>query len=129
MAYFWRTFSSPMISGMSSRECSSCRSKSTCVNGISVGERAASALDGMSSTSCRIGRWAYEPTSRPVPCCRSYMLVSMSRTIGYSMSPLASAKRGTGPMSFIWCTAGVSGMTAPAIRAIFGLQQPQAMTT
>ena len=57
------------------------------------------------------------------------MLVSMSRTIGYSMSPLASLKRGTGPMSFIWCTAGVSGMLAPAIFAIFGLQHPHAMMT
>jgi hypothetical protein len=34
-----------------------------------------------------------------------------------------------GPMSIIWCTAGVSGMDAPAMRASFGLQTPQAMTT
>ena len=32
-------------------------------------------------------------------------------------------------MSIIWCTAGVSGIEAPAIRASFGLQTPQAMTT
>ena len=32
-------------------------------------------------------------------------------------------------MSIIWWTAGVSGIRAPAIRAIRGLQQPQAMTT
>ena len=57
------------------------------------------------------------------------MFVSMSRTIGYSISPLASAKRGTGPMSIIWCTAGVSGIEAPAMRAMRGLQTPQATTT
>ena len=33
--------------------------------------------------------------------------------------------RGTGPTSIIWCTAGVSGIDAPAIRAIRGLQTPQ----
>ena len=32
-------------------------------------------------------------------------------------------------MSIIWWTAGVSGIDAPAIRAIRGLQMPQAMTT
>ena len=32
-------------------------------------------------------------------------------------------------MSIIWWTAGVSGIDAPAIRAIRGLQTPQAMTT
>ena len=36
---------------------------------------------------------------------------------------------GTGPMSIIWWTAGVSGIDAPAIFAIRGLQTPQAMTT
>ena len=41
----------------------------------------------------------------------------------------ACSKRGTGPMSIIWWTAGVSGMLAPAMRASFGLQTPQAMTT
>ena len=45
------------------------------------------------------------------------------------MCDFASAKRGTGPTSIIWCTAGVSGIDAPAIRASFGLQTPQAMTT
>ncbi len=34
-----------------------------------------------------------------------------------------------GPTSIIWCTAGVSGMWAPAISAIRGLHTPQAMTT
>ena len=57
------------------------------------------------------------------------MLRSTSRTIGYSTSPFVLAKRGTGPMSIIWCTAGVSGIRAPAMAAIRGLQQPQAMTT
>ena len=57
------------------------------------------------------------------------MFVSMSRTMGYSMLALASAKRGTGPMSIIWCTAGVSGIAAPAMRASRGLQTPQAITT
>ena len=32
-------------------------------------------------------------------------------------------------MSIIWCTAGVSGIDAPAIRASRGLQTPQAITT
>ena len=32
-------------------------------------------------------------------------------------------------MSIIWWTAGVSGIEAPAIAAIRGLQQPHAMTT
>ena len=32
-------------------------------------------------------------------------------------------------MSIIWWTAGVSGIEAPAIFAIRGLQMPQAMTT
>ena len=45
------------------------------------------------------------------------------------MCDLASAKCGTGPTSIIWCTAGVSGIVAPAIRAMRGLQTPQAMTT
>src|SRR6266566_1729680 len=52
------------------------------------------------------------------------MFVSMSRTIGCSMSLLAPAKRGTGPTSIIWCTAGVSGMCAPAIRPTLGLHTP-----
>ena len=39
------------------------------------------------------------------------------------------ANRGTGPMSIIWWTIGVSGIEAPAIRAIRGLQAPQAITT
>ena len=56
-------------------------------------------------------------------------VVSMSRTIGNSMSPFASANQCVGPMSIIWWTAGVSGMNAPAMRASFGLQTPQAMTT
>ncbi len=35
----------------------------------------------------------------------------------------------TGPRSIIWCTAGVSGIEAPAIAAIRGLHTPHAMTT
>src|SRR3954452_22078485 len=57
------------------------------------------------------------------------MFTSMSRTIGYSIAAFASAKRGTGPMSIIWCTAGVSGIVAPAIRASSGLHTPQAIAT
>src|SRR3984885_7333993 len=56
------------------------------------------------------------------------MFVSMSRTIGYSISFVVSANRGAGPMSIIWCTIGVSGIDAPAMRAMRGLQQPQAIT-
>ena len=57
------------------------------------------------------------------------MFVSMSRTIGNSIALLAPAKCGTGPMSIIWWTAGVSGIEAPAMRASRGLQTPQAITT
>ena len=128
IAYFTPTDSSPTISGISSSACSICSVKSSSVNGNSVGERAASSTEGRSSGSCRIGRWAYEPISRPVPSWRSYMFVSMSRTIGYSISFVVPAKRGTGPMSIIWWTAGVSGIDAPAMRASFGLHTPQAMT-
>ena len=32
-------------------------------------------------------------------------------------------------MSAIWCTAGVSGMLAPAMAAMRGLHTPQAITT
>ncbi len=57
----------------------------------------------------------------------------MSRTIGNRISPVVSprspASTGTGPTLIIWCTAGVSGMWAPAIPASFGLHTPQAMTT
>ena len=123
------TDSSPTISGISSSACSIWSAKSSCVKGNSVGDSAASSTDGMSSGSYRIGRWAYDPTSSPLPSWRSYMFVSMSRTIGCSMALFAPAKRGTGPMSIIWCTAGVSGMDAPAMRASRGLQTPQAITT
>ena len=129
IAYFTPTLSSPTISGISSSASSICGSKSACVNGNSVGESDACSIEEISSGSCRIGRCAYEPISRPMPSWRSYMKVSMSRTIGYSMWRVELAKRGTGPMSIIWWTAGVSGISAPAIRAIAGLQTPQATTT
>ena len=48
------------------------------------------------------------------PSWRSYMFVSMSRTIGNSIALFESAKCGTGPTSIIWWTAGVSGIDAPA---------------
>jgi hypothetical protein len=57
------------------------------------------------------------------------MFVSMSRTIGNSIPFSDSANQCDGPMSIIWCTAGVSGIAAPAMRARRGLQTPQAMTT
>ena len=129
MAYFTPTDSSPTISGISSSACSICWTKSSSVNGSSVGESADSSIEGISSGSWRIGRWAYEPTSSPLPSWRSYMFVSMSRTIGNSIALLAPAKCGTGPMSIIWCTAGVSGMQAPAMRARRGLHTPEAITT
>ncbi len=53
----------------------------------------------------------------------------MSRMIGNEISPSCSASCGTGPTEIIWCTAGVSGMEAPAIAASLGLHTPQAMTT
>ena len=58
MAYLMPTDSSPTISGISSSACSICCTKSSSVNGNSVGESAASSTDGISSGSCRIGRWA-----------------------------------------------------------------------
>ena len=61
-----------------------------------------------------------------LPFWRSYMFVSTSRMIGYSISPGVSAKSGIGPTLIIWCTAGVSGIDAPAMRAMRGLQTPQA---
>ena len=45
------------------------------------------------------------------------------------LAAVVSAKSGTGPTLIIWWTAGVSGIEAPAIRAIRGLHTPQAMTT
>ena len=129
IAYLIPTDSSPTISGISSSACSSWSVKSSCVNGNSVGVSAASSTEGRSSGSYRIARWAYEPISSEVPSCRSYMFVSMSRTIGNSMLRDACSKRGTEPMSIIWWTAGVNGMEAPAMRASFGLQTPHAMTT
>ena len=129
IAYLMPTDSSPTISGISSSACSIWSAKSSSVNGNSVGESAASSIDGISSGSWRIGRCAYEPTSSPVPSWRSYMFVSMSRTIGYSIARLVPSKRGTGPMSIIWWIAGVSGIAAPAMRAIIGLHTPQAITT
>ncbi len=82
IAYLIPAFSSPSSSGISSSACSSCGSKSSEVNGISVGESTDSSMDGISSGGTMIGRCAYEPTSMSPPCCRSYMLVSTSRTIG-----------------------------------------------
>ena len=129
IAYFTPTDSSPTISGMSVSASSIWGSKSSCVNGNSVGDRAASSSEGISSGSCRIERWAYDPISSPMPSWRSYMRTSMSRTIGKSMARAVVSKRGTGPTSIIWWTAGVSGMRAPAISAMSGDQTPQAMTT
>ena len=57
------------------------------------------------------------------------MFVSMSRTIGNSISPSVSANIGTGPTLIIWCTAGVKGIAAPAIAAMRGLHTPDATTT
>ena len=45
------------------------------------------------------------------------------------ISPTVSASIGTGPTLIIWWTAGVSGISAPAIAASRGLQTPAAMTT
>jgi hypothetical protein len=53
----------------------------------------------------------------------------MSRMMGKEISPSRPASCGHGPTLIIWCTAGVSGMCAPAISAIRGLQTPQAITT
>ena len=129
IAYFTPTDSSPTISGIRSSASTICGSKSACVNGNSVGESAAASIDGISSGSWTIERCAYEPISRLVPSCRSYMKTSMSRTIGNSIARELFSNRGTGPTSIIWCTIGMSGMCAPAMRASSGLQTPQAMTT
>ncbi len=53
----------------------------------------------------------------------------MSRMIGKATSVLVDWRMSIGPTSAIWCTAGVSGMPAPAIAASRGLQTPQAITT
>ena len=53
---------SPSIS-IRSIASSICWSKSSAVNGSSVGDSADSSFDGMSSGWWKIGRWAYEPTS------------------------------------------------------------------
>ena len=129
MAYFTPTDSSPTISGISSSACSICGSKSSCVNGNSVGDSAASSTEGISSGSCRIERCAYDPISRPTPSWRSYISTSMSRTMGNSIAFVERSNRGTGPTSIIWWTSGVSGIRAPASSATFGLQTPHAITT
>jgi len=49
--------------------------------------------------------------------------------MGNSIASFVSANQCVGPTSIIWCTAGVSGIDAPAIRASMGLQTPQAITT
>ena len=67
---------------MISRARSSCGAKSSGVKGSSVGERSASATEGMSSGCIRMGRCAYEPTSMAPSLWRSYMNESMSRTMG-----------------------------------------------
>ena len=64
IACFTPTDSSPTISGISSSASASCGSKSACVNGNSVGDSAASSMEGISSGSWRIERCAYEPISR-----------------------------------------------------------------
>ena len=55
MAYLISASPSMSINSMA---CSICGSKSSGVNGISVGDSAASSLDGMSSGSWKMGRWA-----------------------------------------------------------------------
>lgn len=53
----------------------------------------------------------------------------MSRSSGKLIhSPVASSS-GIGPTSIIWCTAGASGIDAPASAATCGLHTPQAITT
>ncbi len=64
-----------------------------------------------------------------LPFWRSYMFVSTSRTIGNAISPRVSSKSGIGPTVMNWCTAGVSGIDAPAMRAMRGLQTPHATNT
>ena len=58
IAYRISAPSAPSASGISSRACSSCGSKSSSVNGISVGDSLACSIDGMSSGLCRIARCA-----------------------------------------------------------------------
>ena len=82
IAYLIPARSSPSNSGISSSASASCGSKSSWVNGSSVGESTDSSIEGISSGGTTIGRCAYEPTTMSPPCWRSYMLVSTSRTIG-----------------------------------------------
>ena len=58
IAYFTPTVSSPTISGISSSAISICGSKSSWVNGSSVGLSADSSIDGISSAASVIGLWA-----------------------------------------------------------------------
>ena len=58
IAYLMPARSSPSSSGISSSACSSCGSKSSWVNGISVGESTDSSMDGISSGGTMIGRCA-----------------------------------------------------------------------
>ena len=53
---------SPSIS-IRSMACSNWSSKSSGVNGSSVGDSADASIEGMSSGWWKIGRWAYDPTS------------------------------------------------------------------
>ena len=58
IAYRMPTFSSPSSSGISSSASASCGSKSSWVNGSSVGDSADSSMDGISSGPMMIGRCA-----------------------------------------------------------------------
>ena len=53
----------------------------------------------------------------------------MSRSSGKLTHSSVAASAGIGPRSSIWCTAGVSGIAAPARAATCGLHTPQAMST
>jgi hypothetical protein len=58
ISYRMPTRSSPSSSGISSSASASWGSKSSRVNGSSVGERGDSSMEGMSSGRTMIGRWA-----------------------------------------------------------------------
>ena len=53
----------------------------------------------------------------------------MSRSSGKPIHSPVSSSAGIGPTSIIWCTAGASGIEAPASAATCGLHTPHAMTT
>ncbi len=125
------TFSSPSRSGISSSASASCGSKSSAENGSSVGDsaipRSRMSSGGIDDRPVRV-----EPTSMLAAhagartCC-SPRHGRSGNTRSRPGVPCQN-KRDRAATPIIWCTIGVSGIRAPAIRAIRGLHTPQQTT-